>query len=87
MSDWLPIESAPKDGSAILGFGTHVGTPHEEQRGVVAGDWWWAIMLWDVWRNPHQWVFSKDGSPTWSAPSHWMPLPRAPLRVEDVISG
>lgn len=85
-SAWQPIETAPKDGSAVLGFGLHSGPQPDAQRGVKAGDYWWAIMLWDVWRNPDAggwgekslWVFAKDGKPTWSHPSHWMPLPDPP---------
>jgi hypothetical protein len=77
MSEWQPIETAPKDGSAILCFGIHDHSPEDAQRGVRAGDHWWAIMLWDVWRNPPKWVLAKDGSTTWSNPTHWMPLYRS----------
>ena len=85
---WQPIETAPKDGTAILGFGIHSGSPPDAQRGVRAGDYWWAIILWDIWRNPDRagwgerslWVFAKDGTPTWSHPTHWMPL-RKPVDV------
>jgi hypothetical protein len=84
--DWQPIATAPKNGIAILGFGVHVGSPPDAQRGVQAGDYWWAIMLWDIWRTPDagnwgvqsRWVFAKDGTPTWSQPTHWMPLPAPP---------
>lgn len=84
--DWQPISTAPKDGTAVLGFGIHSGPQPDAQRGVKAGDYWWAIMLWDVWRNPDAgswgekslWVFAKDGKPTWSHPTHWMPLPEPP---------
>lgn len=83
MSEWRTIETAPKDGAAILGYGRHVDSPSDAQRGVVAGDHWWAIMLWDVWRDSglaqsHRWVFAKDGARTWSEPTHWMPLPDPP---------
>ena len=74
---WRPIESAPKDGSAFLAYGVHTGSPLDAQKGVVAGDHWWAIILWDKWREP-QWVFSKDGKPTWTLPTYWRPLPTPP---------
>lgn len=81
---WQPIATAPKDGTAMLGFGIHVESPADAQRGVKAGDYWWAIMVWDIWRTKVQWVFSKDGKPTWSIPTHWMPLP--PVPVTDIHS-
>jgi hypothetical protein len=77
---WQPIETAPKDGNAALFYGRHTGSPPDAQRGVVAGDHWWGILLWDIWRRdrPGMWVFAKDGNPPWSEPTHWMPLPPPP---------
>lgn len=75
--EWLPIDTAPKDGSAFLAYGRHTDSPESAQRGVKAGDHWWAIILWDVWREP-AWVFAKDGTSTWSQPTHWLPLPAPP---------
>jgi hypothetical protein len=85
MDGWQPIETAPRDGSAFLAYGRHTGSPPDAQRGVVTGDHWWAIILWDKWRPAReppgmtaQWVFAKDGKPTWSPPTHWMELPPPP---------
>lgn len=78
MSEWKPIESAPKDGNAFLGYGIHDLASGNAPRGVQTGDYWRAIILWDKWRDPNRWVFSKDGLPTWSAPTHWQPLPEPP---------
>jgi hypothetical protein len=78
---WRPIETAPKNGDAILGYGRHTHSPADVQHGVKPGDHWWAIMLWDVWRTPpagERWVFAKDGRSTWSEPTRWMPLPIPP---------
>lgn len=81
---WQPIEAAPRDGNAFLAFGIHTRAPIDAQRGVKAGDHWWAILLWDVWRDEAytafdiRWVFAKDGAPPWSMPTHWMPLPEPP---------
>jgi len=90
---WQPIETAPTDGNAVLGYGRHTGSPPDAQRGVVAGDHWWAIMLWDIWRPSHtapwhdsRWVFAKDGARTWSEPTHWMPLPEPPTDREAAAS-
>ena len=87
MSRWHPIETAPKDGTAILGYGRHTGSPPDAQRGVVEGDHWWAIMLWDIWRETglaqsRRWVFAKDGARMWSDPTHWMRLPEPPETEE-----
>jgi hypothetical protein len=81
--DWKPIRTAPKDGTAFLAYGRHVGSPSDAQRGVEPGDHWWAIILWDIWREPgllqkNRWCFAKDGAVTWSDPTHWMPLPDPP---------
>lgn len=84
-SGWQPIASAPKDGTAILGYGRHVGSPPDAQRGVTTGDHWWSIMVWDIWRpsESHHWVFAKDGKWTWSDPTHWQPLPLPPVVLAD----
>jgi hypothetical protein len=82
-SGWQPIETAPKDGTAVLGFGIHDRSPDDAQRGVLPGDHWWSIMLWDIWRQPNRWVFAKDGTLTWSEPTHWMPLPEGPTPTQE----
>jgi hypothetical protein len=72
---WQPFENAPKDGFGFLAYGRHA-----EGSGRVgsyeAGDHWWAIIQWDVWREPHQFVFGKDGRPIadWGKPLFWKPL-------------
>lgn len=75
---WRPIETAPKDGSGILAYGRHTGSPPGAARGVKAGDHWWAIIQWDIWRAPEnggqRWVFCKDGTPAWSEPMQWQLL-------------
>ena len=77
--EWQPIETAPKDGARFLGYGRHGEKPHPGAgKGVEPGDHWWGIIGWDVWRPNHIWVFSKDGAPTWSEPTHWRPLPAPP---------
>ena len=80
--DWQPIETAPKDGSAFLAYGVHDHEGHTAAGRITwdIGDHWWAIILWDTWRPNlgKRWVFSKDGFATWSAPTHWMPLPEPP---------
>ena len=81
-SQWRTMESAPRDGSAFLAYGIHTDSPKDAQQGVEAGHSWWAIILYDVYREVgmggSQFVFAKDGARTWSAPKYWMPLPAAP---------
>ena len=76
---WQSIDSAPKDGTAFLAYGRHDHSPADAQHGVVAGDHWWAIILWDVWRDSgmaqtKRWVFAKDGAKVWSDPLFWQTL-------------
>jgi hypothetical protein len=81
--EWRPIETAPKDGNAFLAYGQHDGPHPDAARGVQRGDHWWGIIQWDIWRDQppswtDKWVFAKDGKPTWSKPTRWMPLPPCP---------
>lgn len=59
---WLPIATAPKDGTEILVF-TRYGNKY-----VVAYD--------DVFSNP--WRVRNDEGISETAPIYWMPLPEAP---------
>ena len=68
MSDWQPIETAPKDGKLFLGYfgeSDDFGIVSRHDPGGLA-------------RNPKHhyecWVVS--GSPV--KPTHWMPLPEPP---------
>lgn len=72
MSEWLPIESAPKDGTHILLFNKLWDDP-------LVG--WWSINYreneecWNDWdgkigRDSDVYEPSKDHTPT-----HWCPLP------------
>lgn len=72
---WQAIATAPRTGIGILAYGLHEkDAPARASPQVKAGDHWWAIILWDVWRESHGWVFAKDGQPTWSEPTHWCEL-------------
>lgn len=66
MAEWMPIETAPKDGSTVLvgcavrvGVAAHVA-PGRRFRGKP-------------WRANGQW-----GEQLWWEPTHWMPLPEPP---------
>lgn len=82
--DWRTMDSAPRNGSAFLAYGCHI-TDNISATGKVhwrKGDHWWAIIVYDVWREVgmggSEFVFAKDGSRTWSDPLRWLPLPEPP---------
>ena len=73
MSEWKPIETAPKDGTDVILL----------WKGSVEFGWY------NVQRNPKfgEWSFYFSGSAAYSAsnrdpncpnPTHWMPLPDPP---------
>ena len=68
--EWQPIETAPKDGTHILGFGSGAWTPNgcaETFSGV------------DYFGNPY-WVLCirNDAESDYWEPTHWMPIPAPP---------
>ena len=62
---WLPIETAPKDGTRVL-----LHHPHATDETVTAGAWG----NWD--RDTVCWI--TDFGEGWLNPTHWMPLPVPP---------
>ena len=76
MSEWKPIETAPKDGSKIL-LADYSGL---KNYGVKDG-MWIASGFWEPpesnlerghWTDKVEWLYS---------PTHWMPLPQPPASV------
>jgi len=72
MSEWQPIETAPKDGEPILVWAPNWGA----HGGHVVARWWvrssgWIVDEWD--RDPPGYVDA-----TTLDPAHWMPLPAPP---------
>lgn len=75
MSEWRPIETAPKAGETILLFFPETDT-------VIDGHWGHTVMMPEE-DNPEHWEW--DTLLHWSGmrdemgePSHWMPLPTPP---------
>lgn len=72
--NWQPIETAPRDGTAVLGYWSR---PHgladipsdESNYGITA------------YLN-FEWVSADDDEVFYSPPTHWMPLPEPPNEVE-----
>jgi len=61
---WMPIETAPKDGTWLLVFGFWY--PHGEYSGIALGAYLPAEEMW---------TFDGD---LMCRPTHWMPLPEPP---------
>lgn len=73
MSEWMPIETAPKDGTEFLAW-----WPHLERQAVT---YWAKSTRWGA--NWFAYVCKSSAPRNMSAkPSHWMPLPPAPQGVE-----
>lgn len=66
MSEWQPIETAPKDAELLLLY--------DEQEGVRAG-FWDAVEI-----SPAGWIATETQGLTCGRmePTHWMPLPDPP---------
>ena len=65
MTEWQPIETAPKDGT------THI---------LVLDDGWFCISAWwdDSERNEGGQCWKSSQWHSWLTPTHWMPLPEPP---------
>jgi hypothetical protein len=62
---WMPIESAPKDGTWLLMY---------RAIGVAQSRW-----QWNVFGTEQEWGGDGWSYPEWDQPTHWMPLPPPPL--------
>ena len=73
MTEWQPIETAPKDGTPMLLFYPILGVCFGCWDHIGTADWWIADSVGEDpsgWRCPYQ---EDDMEPT-----HWMPLPAPP---------
>ena len=70
MTDWKPIETAPRDGTQILVEDLSVAC-------IVA--WWSSMHSAFVWIHPD--LCQSEGT-AYLNPTHWMPLPPPPERPE-----
>ena len=64
MSEWQPIETAPRDGTAILGWD---GQKQSTAEWYETGEYW-SLCVMGAWAEDSEW---------W--PTHWMPLPAPPV--------
>lgn len=69
MSEWQPIETAPKDGTRILA----IAPPDGHQ-----------IVAWGQSKRRANWRINFETGPAWwGAPTHWIPLPAPPEGGQD----
>lgn len=78
MTEWQPIETAPKDGTALLLYGMWAG-----EISGIAKEPQIDIGLWAGGRSDYSgsdwWQLSTgDAYGCWIRPTHWMPLPLTP---------
>jgi hypothetical protein len=66
MNEWLPISTAPKDGTTILVLDELYGKP------------WHYECEW----NSVEWYHGFGDAWPRAMPTHWMPLPPPPLETE-----
>lgn len=75
MSEWQPIETAPKDGSRIIGWVGEIVTLDYVPPCRIGSKGHIHI--------PEQWVQESDsGRCTPFMPTHWMPLPSPPTGAD-----
>lgn len=70
MSEWQPIETAPKDGKSVILFDPSRGGFVADQRFIFAH---WSGWGGGIWENTNSGGKLMNGNPT-----HWMPLPEPP---------
>ncbi len=69
---WQPIETAPKDGTAIIVCGSYDREGREQMLAAPAR-----------WRGDLKWMRHKGfGFSSQCHPTHWMPLPPLPMESE-----
>lgn len=67
---WLPIDSAPKNGTLILGFAVVDSQTGNWRMRIMSHDSYAEVGMRNNWRG---W------GDNWVGPTHWMPLPAPPL--------
>ncbi len=72
MSNWQPIETAPKDGCSILVI-------ENDEINIVSWDQWDSYKRCPKgWCVKGSWQDEQGGYETVDRPTHWMPMPNIP---------
>lgn len=81
MSEWQPIETAPRDGSGIIVIDMTAEAPE-----AGMGYWYQAGNMWScIDPKPGEGIDQATiQAITWAGPTHWMPLPPPPSPHNDV---
>lgn len=77
MSDWQPIETAPKDREILLWFPWDL-PPGNPQGAMYVGRWLFSDDGRDRWIDP------VDANDLGETCSHWMPLPTPPIPSKEL---
>lgn len=79
MSEWQPIETAPKDGTPILTFGIWAGeiAGRDDRPGIYVAAWRYGGR--SDYDGFHWSCEATDAYAAWVKATHWMPLPEPPL--------
>ena len=78
MSEWQPIETAPKDGTLIMGWGVWAGEvngPDDKLCQLVIS---WKFDGRTDYAGFNWQVEGTDGYAAWMKPTHWKPLSKPP---------
>lgn len=74
MGEWKPIDTAPKDGTEIIGANNcYVGVFHWDSQGHIRKGQ--PRPFWSQWFYPQHWSRAHQ-------PTHWLPLPAPPTPQE-----
>lgn len=90
--DWQPIETAPKDGTAILIWQPSHERHDDKHRGGNYDDNRYAIGYWRTDQDPSrgcEWMWGNRNA-AFVTPTHWMPLPAppsSPANDKDKVDG
>ena len=68
MTDWQPIETAPKDGTEVLGW----SPDPRDGIAIVKYETGLTMGKWSVVHDAESWAWNNYD------PTHWMPLPEPP---------
>ena len=72
MSEWQPIDTAPKDGTPILAY----RADHYGKFGNCC------VTYWRTNKNGNSYTGFGEFNPTYWPPTHWMPLPKPPAETD-----